>query len=183
MMKRIKVIGVALMVMSALSVVAAPTASAAGPLYLLNKRDCVEVALGEGKFASRLACENGAPITEPGTWALKSILSNVKLLSGEMADAKVTNLGNVDLKVPGNNLTIVCKGFSAPTLLLGGTPGRSDTELKYSTCTVEGSPECDANSPGQKGGSITFKAKDELVYIGTKKQAENEEGPLGDLFT
>src|SRR5271165_5540783 len=106
-----------------------------------------------------------------------------KLLQvGEDARAEASNLGNFTLKDSGLSVTFICTALSAPTLLLGGTPGKSDTELHYTGCTEEGKPNCDVNSLNASGGLILVPAEDELVYDGTETQAKQELPPLGDLF-
>lgn len=102
--------------------------------------------------------------------------------SGETMFAQSRNLGNFTLK-PSTGPVVVCTGLSAPTTLLGGATGKSDTEIAFSGCTVESHAKCDALSVGGAPGNITVKALDELVYDGSKTQAEKEEAPLGDLFT
>jgi hypothetical protein len=103
------------------------------------------------------------------------------LNTGEHAKVEVSNLGAFVLTTQ-DGINVVCTSLSAPTLLIGGTPGRSETEIHYTGCTGEGRSECDVNSSGAKGGLILVDAEDELVYSGTKEQAEKELPPLGDLF-
>lgn len=109
------------------------------------------------------------------------------LEAGHTANVTTRNLGDFSLVRSGTGEpTTLCTGLSAPTTLLGGAPGTSDTALEFTGCTSTGSGgtgTCDTLSIGQTPGNITFNAKDELVYVGTKGEAEQEEGQLGDLFT
>lgn len=108
------------------------------------------------------------------------------LYPGEAGKATTKNLGDFTLKPKGTGPTTLCTGLSGPTLLLGGAPATGETTIEFSGCTATGSGgsgTCDALGLGQTPGNITANAKDELVYIGTKGEAENEEGQLGDLFT
>lgn len=98
------------------------------------------------------------------------------------ANVTTSNLGSFTLK-PTSGPVVVCTGLSAPTTIFAGAPGKSESTIQFSGCTVKESPKCDANSKGATGGNITVNALDELVYDGTKAEAEKEEAPLGDLFT
>jgi hypothetical protein len=102
---------------------------------------------------------------------------------GTGGDAKLASksLGDFTL-TPSTGPAVLCTDLNAPTLLLGGSPGTSDTEIDFLGCTVPTGTKCDANSKGATGGLILVNAKDELVYTGTKREAEKEEGKLGDLF-
>lgn len=102
---------------------------------------------------------------------------------GEAAKATTAGLGDFTFLKAALGASVMCKGLSAPTTLLGGTPGRADTEVALSECTVEGYEKCDALSVGETVGKIAYKAREELVYTGTEKEAEKEEGPLGILLT
>lgn len=105
------------------------------------------------------------------------------LYVGETAKATTVGLGDFTFLKAVVGPVIVCGSLSPPATLLGGAPGRADTEVKFSECVVEGYEKCDAYSAGEAVGKIAYKAKEELVYTGTKTEAEKEEGPLGVLLT
>jgi hypothetical protein len=88
--------------------------------------------------------------------------------------------GNFSLK--SSNIAIICKKMLDAGRLIGGTPGQDEGTITLSECEVEGHSECHVNSPGQSSGTIASKAKTELVYLGSKVEAEHEEGRLGDIF-
>lgn len=112
-------------------------------------------------------------------------LTSASLLgAGETASVTTSNLGDFTFKpsVAGEPEQL-CTGLAAPTTLLGGAPGKSDTEIKFTGCTVAGHEKCNVLSVGVTPTNITVALQDELVYTGTKEEAEREEGPLGDRFT
>lgn len=138
-----------------------------------------------------LVNEKGEPTGEPFQVSASAggphwKAAGIELESGESAKLTAKNLGDFTLYAGASKPTTVCTGLSAPTLLLGGSPGLSDTEILFSGCEATGSGgagKCDALSEGATPGNIVFDAKDELVYVGTKLEAEMEEGHLGDRFT
>lgn len=171
-----------------------------------------EIAKPEHKIAGDLWCARVSPLhQETGPWedsacqvkepsikgefilvekvplGLSFVAGLEPLGAGATANVTTSNLGAFTLKAATFGVTVLCTGLSAPTTLLGGSPGGSDTEVKFSGCTTEERgtryEKCDANSSGATGGNITLKAKDELVYTGSKAEAEKEQGPVGDLFS
>jgi len=86
------------------------------------------------------------------------------------------------LKV-GSVITIVCKSANNTGTIIGGSPGTDKVTVVFSECAVEGYSLCTVHSPGKAGGSIEVVANTELIYLGTKEEAEKEEGKLGDRFT
>lgn len=182
-MKPIKALALALVAMFALGVVAASSASAvqAGPLYLLTVWDCV--AASPGLYQTQNGCYFGTGVDGAWTNGFTPVAElQSRLLSGQTVNVTTKNLGNFTLTAPGA-ATTVCTGLSAPTTLLGGSPGLSDTEILFSGCEAAGGTACDALNQGGTPGTIAVNTKDELVYVGEKEEAVNEAGHLGDLFT
>lgn len=132
-----------------------------------------------------LAVFVSSAVAAAGTWAAgPTWLTSAGLLyAGATAKATTVGLGDFTFLKPATGPVIVCGSLSAPTTLLGGAPGRADTEVKLSECAVEGHEKCDPLSVGETVGKITYRAKEELVYIGTYEGAQKEEGPLGILLT
>ena len=85
--------------------------------------------------------------------------------------------------------SVECTGVTGSGTLQGGEPGTSSATLKYTGCKVlvketsEEAKGCSVRSKGASSGTIEASLKSKLVYIGTKAQAEKEEGPVGDLYT
>lgn len=133
-------------------------------------------AIGAVAASSALAIQAG-PLFE---------VEGSRLVTGSK-NVTTKNLGDFTL-VPSGSLgakpTTLCSGLSAPTVLLGG--GTSDTTITFTGCEATGTGlngQCDVLSVGATPGNIVVNAKDELVYVGKKEEAENETGQLGDLFT
>lgn len=85
--------------------------------------------------------------------------------------------------------SVECSAVTGSGTLQGGEPGTSSVTLKYTGCKVlvketsEEAKGCSVRSKGASSGTIEASLKSKLVYIGTKAQAEKEEGPVGDLYT
>ena len=91
-------------------------------------------------------------------------------------------------------LEVLCKTFHNEGEIIGGSPGKDSATVVYSECVVVGYANCKVMSKPSKAeeeagaklpafGTIELpKVKTELVYTGTKAQAEKEEAPVGDLF-
>ncbi|HYM54666.1 MAG TPA: hypothetical protein VES97_04845, partial [Solirubrobacteraceae bacterium] len=114
-----------------LSAMLASSAMAEGPLWLVEHRECKEQSLN-AVFATQLDCENNENrgSFSPG-WEYTGTVLDHLLQKNEMADAKVTNLGVFKLE---SVINIECQKLSSPTLLLGGTPGKSDTTILFREC-------------------------------------------------
>jgi hypothetical protein len=182
-MKRMQLILLAAMAVCAFVSFSATSAMAAGPLWLVNgvRYDCEKAGPGH-KFDTLLNCLKGSPELG-GEWELSTLTgTSGKLLLDQSALALGLNLGTFKLHT--SLITIECTSLDSPTSLVGGTPGKDHAIIIFKGCSVEGktSTECHVNSPGEPVGTIATSAKTELVYIGTKEEAEKETGPLGDLF-
>lgn len=84
--------------------------------------------------------------------------------------------------------SVECSALAGTGTYEGGEPGKSSETLKYTGCKVfvketsEEAKGCAVRSKGAAEGTIEASVKSTLVYIGTKAQAEKEEGPVGDLY-
>jgi hypothetical protein len=184
-MNRFKVLAIMLASMFALAAVLAASASATelalGPAFLLGLCEGPRLSpLAQKGFLTHSGCLAGTGEEEVPAGS-RYYVDRTRLETLELAKVTPTNLGDFTL-TPSSGPAVLCSGLTAPTLLLGGTPGKSQTEINFSGCTVPTGTKCDANSKGATGGLILVNAKDELVYTGTKREAENEEGKVGDLF-
>lgn len=188
-MNRIKALAMALVAMFAMAAVEASSASAtetSGPAFLIGLCAGPRVSpLVQVGFLSMSAClknenEQSIPAGTP------YYVDRERLEFHELAKLTTRNLGDFELTSGGGAPTTLCSGLSAPTLLFGGAPGTSETEITFSGCTATGSNgtgTCDSLNQGGTPGNIVVNTKDELVYVGKKEEAQNETGHLGDLFT
>lgn len=191
-MQHIKALALALLAMFALAAVAASSASATelalGPAFLIALCSGPRVSpLLQIGFLSMSECLKDENEQDIPAWT-PYYVDRERLEFHELAKVVSKNLGDFSL-VPENTTlepTTLCSGLSSPTLLFGGTPGTSETTIEFTGCEATsslGGSKCDALSLGATPGDIIVKANDELVYVGTKLEAEMEEGHLGDLFT
>ena len=89
-------------------------------------------------------------------------------------------------------LDISCPTTTDAGTIEGGNPGKDKSTILFSNCVVEtnaGVPltesECNVKgSTDTEANMITVtNAKTELVYTGNQTEAEEERGPIGDLFS
>jgi hypothetical protein len=84
--------------------------------------------------------------------------------------------------------SVECSAVAGSGTIEGGEPGTGSATLKYTGCKVlvketsEEAKGCSVRSKGAAEGTIQAPVKAKLVYIGTKAQAEKEEGPVGVLY-
>jgi hypothetical protein len=106
------------------------------------------------------------------------------LLNSEAATASAT-ADNGAFKLKTVMITIECTSLHSPMTLIGGMPAKNSWTIYFTGCSVAGKTEteCHVNSPGEPVGSLTTSANAEVVYIGNHKEAEKEEGKLGERFT
>ena len=98
------------------------------------------------------------------------------------AEASALNLGNFVLKT--SLITIECKHMHSEVSLIGGMAAKDTANIHFLECFVVGHSGCTVNSPSAEVGLILVTGvKTKVIYLGTKKEAEKEEGKLGDLFT
>jgi hypothetical protein len=178
---RIRLIMLAALAMFAFGSIAASSAFAEGPYWLVKgeRFDCEKVAVNGGQFNTLLECLGGSVGSGTLEWLLKVLTgTSGKLEADQGALALASNLGNFTLKA-GSLITIECATLHSPTTLVGGVPGRDHAQIHFSECTVSGHPKCDANSPDEPIGSgkINTAAKTELV-LSEKKLGSK----LLDLF-
>jgi hypothetical protein len=162
-------------------VTGSPISHEGGPLWLVNgeRYACKEEA---GEYGSSLECLGG-PGVGGASWKRVILAGTVGGLQPDQgATALALNLGSFRLKA-GTRITIWCAHVHSQLAFEGGMPGRGHAQLDFKECEVEGKPSCLINSAGEPHGSITMSAELELVYTGTKAEAEKEEGSMGVLFT
>jgi hypothetical protein len=111
------------------------------------------------------------------------LVAGKNLLSGETLTTTGKSTGTITFKA-GSIITISCEKASDTGKLSGGLPGKGTAELELTGCSVEGKTEsqCHVNSPGSSVGKIAVKADTELVYLGTKEEAEAEGARPAELL-
>ena len=163
MLKRFRIVGLCLVAVFAMSAVAASSASAAktGPHWWVCEK------LTGGIFSN-------SECTTSGTgWESK------ELLAGENRPIKFTS-GVTKLK-SGSDV-IECKKDKGTGELRGGWPGTDKATITFEECKVTKPISCEVKNAGGVFGTIAVSVNTELVYSGTKKQAEEEKPPLDVLF-
>jgi hypothetical protein len=170
-MSRIKIMGLALVAVFAMSAIAASSASAAktGPHWWVCEKDPT------GKFENSECNKSGTG------WESK------ELAAGETRKITFKNNGNTKLKTASD--LIECEKAEqtgTENEIIGGSPGTDKAKIKFTKCTVvKPNLGCEVRSvqtPEVPFGTIEVAVNTELVYTGTKKQAEEEKPPLGILF-
>jgi hypothetical protein len=98
--------------------------------------------------------------------------------------AKATGKSTSSITFHSSFITITCTEASSNGTLTGGAPGTGSAEVTFTGCTVEGKTEseCHVNSPGKPVGTLAIDAKTELLYIGSKGEAEKESGAIGEAL-
>ena len=165
-MTRLRIVGLALVAVFAMGAVGVTTASAAknGPHWWVCEKQT------GGKFENNECSKEGTS----KTWESK------ELLSGESRPIKFTS-GETKLKTASD--LIVCKKDKGTGEIIGGWPGTDKAKIMFEECEVTKPFTCKVKSVGSAPfGTIEVAVNTELVYTGTKEQAEKEEGPLGVLF-
>jgi hypothetical protein len=106
------------------------------------------------------------------------------LESGETAKYKGSNEGTFKLKA-GSLITVECSTLKSKGTIKGGQPSTAESELALSGCKVAGrsEAECHVESVSAGKGNIKTNALSELVYIGSKAEALDELGKVGDLYS
>jgi len=161
---RLRILGLALVAVFAMSAVAVSSASAAknGPHWWVCEKDAT------GLFSNSECSKSGTG------WESK------ELLGGETRKISFTS-GETKLKTASD--LIVCKKDKGTGEIIGGWPGTDKATIIFEECKVTKPTSCEVKSKGEKTfGTITVSVNTELVYTGTKEQEEKEEPPLGILF-
>src|ERR1039458_1834346 len=178
-MIRIRITGLALVAVFAMSAVAVSAASAAknGPHWLSSSfgGECIEpTTTKKWEFETKAKCEAGTPIITTGNWE--------KVL-GAVETRKITFTTGVTKLRTASDL-IECEKDKGTGEIIGGWPGTDKATITFEKCNVtKPALGCEVRSVGQeKFGTIVVSVNTELVYTGTKTQAEHEEQPLGILF-
>lgn len=175
-MIRIRIIGLTLVAVFAMSAVAVSSASAAknGPHWLSSSfgGECIEpTAKGIWAFETKAKCEAGTPIISTGNW--EKILGagekkNITFTSGETRLITASDL-------------IICKKDKGTGEIIGGWPGTDKATITFEECEVTKPFTCKVKNAGGTFGTIVTTVNTELVYT-TKKAGEEEKSPLGILF-
>jgi alpha-D-ribose 1-methylphosphonate 5-triphosphate synthase subunit PhnG len=187
---RIRLILLAALAMAAVSVAAGAGASSAfagnGPLWLVNgtRFDCQKET---GQYKTLLECLTGGAGSTGQEWNLKELTGTSGLLKLDQGTlALALNLsGTTNFTLHTSVITIVCKHMNSNIVLVGGTPAKDHAIIHFLECEVEGHPTCTVKGGGasEPVGLIQVAAKSEVIYLGSKKEAEKEEGKMGDLFS
>lgn len=186
-MKRIRLILLAAMTMATMLVISGVGASSAlaasGPLWLVNNFKECQFTQPNGNYSTLPECVKNENFGAGSNWS--AVLTSGLLgpnVQGGGIPASALNLGNFVLHT--SLITIICKHMHSEVALLGGVPAQDDANIHFLECEVEGHSSCTVNSPGASTGLILVTGvKTKVIYLGTKKEAEKEEGKLGDLFT
>jgi len=181
-MRQVRLVALMVSATCVFLILGAASALASGPLWLVKgmRFDCEKVIPPNGVYKSLLECLGG-PVNPSGAkeWSPLLLTRNGRLTLDQ--GARTLLKGKLIIKF-GSLLTIVCKNVIIHKTLVGGNPGRAHLVILKRECEVEGHPSCTVNSVGEPAGSIVYEAKGELVYLGTKEEAEKEEGKLGLLM-
>jgi len=158
---------------------------AAGPSWLVDgaRFDCEKATEG-ARYKTLLECLGGERSTTEEKWERNALASTSgKLLAGQGASFEAVNTSKFKLKA-GSEITLECDVMSSTGTLDGGPPAKSHLAIVLKDCSVEGRSEgeCHVSSAGRPVGTIATDAESEVVYLGTKKEAEKEEGLLGELY-
>jgi hypothetical protein len=160
MRARFRMVVIALLAVFAIGAVAAATASAKNPTWMV----CKGVTAGSGKFEDSLCSKGGK-----GSWEASELLTGeTKEISAEAAEHLLITFG------PGPELQ--CNKFKTQSgaKIVGGEPGAGEEVIVLEECFVRGEewPTCLVN--GKEPGTITTNTlASKLVYL-TKEAAEKE---------
>jgi hypothetical protein len=184
-MKRSKLVLLAAIAVCASTGLATTSAWAAGPLWLVtgSRFDCAKAT--PGTYKSLTGCLGG-PNAGSEEWERTTLTgTSGKLFAdqGTSGSESNVNLGNFIFK--SSAITIECATLDVSGTSVGGVPAKAYTLDSFKSCSVAGrsESECTVNGLGEASGSITVPTTVEVIYLGTEKEAEKEEGPLGDLLT
>jgi hypothetical protein len=168
-MKRIRIIGLVLAAVFALSAVASATASAEeNPTWWY----CKKVGGTLGKFTTSACTGTEAP----GEW------EKTFLAAGEFKE--ITAAANGTQKLSSTGVTINCTALKlgAGAKLLGGEPGTDEEIITYEKCSVEGFPLCKINGKNAGEATITTNLLKSTLVFETKAAAEAKTAPTLSLF-
>jgi hypothetical protein len=191
--RRTAITGILVTASLALSGVTTTIASAAkGPTWKTAEwaGTCTQGAVW-GWYATFAEClVGGVPFPTIGGWN-RNYGATKTLKAGESRTSSISNTefeGAVPHKFLDAVASVECKTAKGSGAIEGGEPGKDTANTTLSSCKVlnketkEEAKGCTVRSKGAAEGTIELKAKTELVYIGTKAQAEKEEGPVGDRY-
>jgi hypothetical protein len=175
-MKRLRIIGVglaALFAMSAVLVSSALAASTNNPQWKL----CEEVAAGTGKFTNSACTTAGV-----GSWEFNTLKAGQE----HPLEGRQNGTQTLVVKSGSNTSTIKCNKMTLNSgKVLGSNapePGTAEATLAYRECEEEGNKTCEINKEAGGSAKITTHAlKAKLVYsslIGAEKENEAETDTL-----
>ena len=175
MLKRFRIVGLCLVAVFALSAFGVSSASAAnnGPHWWIV--ECKNEGAGH-KYASESTCLKNEVGT--GEW------ERHEFILGTGATVPFTSKSGKG-KFKTSLVSVECETDTDTGELIGGWPGKDETTVTFKECHVEGTLACKVSTTGAVNTeTIVIKGiKTELVYVGTKVQAEKSEEPVGDLLT
>ncbi len=141
-MSRLRLLGLALIAVFAMSVVAASAASAAAPEFF----HCTKVAKGTGTYPTKKACEKKEKAgEEPKEWIIEKVAAGEKI---KFTDAS----GEGILSAAG--IVVTCTADSS-TGEINGAKTVGNVFVSFTGCTAKnGETECSVHSTGQPAGTI-----------------------------
>jgi hypothetical protein len=167
-MIRIRMIGLALVAVFAMSAVAAVSSASAAPGEKNGPHWWVCEKSSTGKFSNSECSTSGTG------W------ESFELLAGQSRKISFTS-GVTKLKT-GSDL-IECATDKGTGEIIGGWPGTDKATITFEKCkVVKPALGCEVKNAGGTFGTIVVSVNTELVYTGTEKQAKEEKPPLGVLF-
>lgn len=161
-MNRLRILGLALVAVFAMSAVAVSSASAAknGPHWWVCEKDAT------GLFSNSECSTSGTG------WESKELTTGTRKITFTSGETKLKTASDL----------IVCKKDKGTGEIIGGWPGTDKATITFEECKVTKPFSCEVKNAGGTFGTIITTVNTELVYTGTKTQAEKEEPPLGILF-
>jgi hypothetical protein len=181
-MLRIRMIGLALVAVFALSAVAASAALATSTnnpewgVDIANGGTCTKVSTGQtGAF------ENSTCTTA------KATLNGFEELLASGKSVEIVAKANGSQKLVTSLTTIVCKAFKVAkgAVIVGSAEpaaGTNEEIIEYEECEVEGKPKCEINKMAAGKATITTVLLKSTLVFDSKAEAEKEESSTYTLF-
>ncbi|HSZ70721.1 MAG TPA: hypothetical protein VK756_10200 [Solirubrobacteraceae bacterium] len=114
-------------------------------------------------------------------WFSLPIIVLLSIGKGEnFNDTDVNKTGSVTIW-KSSTVNVECKKNTGKGNIKGGSPGTSENTITFTECSASDAG-CTVKSPGSPVGTIVAEYLMELVYIGTKEQAEKQAPPVGALL-
>jgi hypothetical protein len=178
--RRIHLILLAAIGLSAIGGIGASSALAIGPLWLVEGEGyhCRAVTTG-GQFTSLLNCLS-AGLAPAGSekWESLALTINGSLPLDSGVLVLSLSLGTFTLRIS-PILTIECKHEDDEGTIQGGITGKNHELVTFLECSIVSHPKCTVNGTGEPAGKIMVTAKTELVL---RKESGTAKNNLLDLF-